>query len=118
MAALGMLVTGAGLALMTSLQRDTSYLPIGIYLFIVGVGSGMFNSPNTAAMMGVVPANRRGIAAGARELQPWWRIGPVSTAWKADPGTVFSWFRSSLFQRGSGAPVMYQEEPLSATIRP
>ena len=35
---------------------------------LVGVGSGMFNSPNTAAMMGTVPANRRGIAAGARTL--------------------------------------------------
>ena len=35
---------------------------------MVGVGSGMFNSPNTAAMMGVVPADRRGIAAGARTL--------------------------------------------------
>jgi len=68
MAALGMLVTGAGIALMTTMQRDTSYLPIGTYMFIVGVGSGMFNSPNTAAMMGVVPAHRRGIAAGARVL--------------------------------------------------
>jgi len=68
MAALGMLVTATGLALMTLLQRDTAYLPIGIYLFIVGIGSGMFNSPNTAAMMGVVPAHRRGIAAGARVL--------------------------------------------------
>ena len=28
----------------------------------------MFNSPNTAAMMGTVPAHRRGIAAGARTL--------------------------------------------------
>jgi len=28
----------------------------------------MFNSPNTAAMMGVVPADRRGVAAGARTL--------------------------------------------------
>jgi hypothetical protein len=28
----------------------------------------MFNSPNTAAMMGVVPAHRRGIAAGARVM--------------------------------------------------
>jgi hypothetical protein len=35
---------------------------------VVGVGSGMFNSPNTAAMMGAVPAHRRGIAAGARTL--------------------------------------------------
>jgi hypothetical protein len=37
-------------------------------MFIVGVGSGMFNSPNTAAMMGTVPPHRRGIAAGARVL--------------------------------------------------
>jgi hypothetical protein len=28
----------------------------------------MFNSPNTAAMMGTVPAHRRGIAAGARMM--------------------------------------------------
>ena len=68
MAALGMLVTAAGLALMTLLERDTGYLAVGIYLFIVGVGSGMFNSPNTAAMMGVVAPHRRGIAAGARVL--------------------------------------------------
>ena len=68
MAALGMLVTGLGLALMTTLERRTAYLPVGIYMFIVGIGSGMFNSPNTAAMMGVVPPHRRGIAAGARVL--------------------------------------------------
>ena len=37
-------------------------------MFIVGIGSGMFNSPNTAAMMGTVPVHRRGIAAGARVL--------------------------------------------------
>ena len=35
---------------------------------LVGIGSGMFNSPNTAAMMGTVPAKRRGIAAGARTM--------------------------------------------------
>jgi hypothetical protein len=37
-------------------------------MFVVGIGSGMFNSPNTAAMMGTVPAHRRGIAAGARMM--------------------------------------------------
>ena len=57
-----------GLALMTTLERDTSYLAAGIYMFIVGIGSGMFNSPNTAAMMGTVAPHRRGIAAGARVL--------------------------------------------------
>ena len=68
MAVAGMLVQAAGLALMTTLQRDTAYLAPGVYMFIVGVGSGMFNSPNTAAMMGTVPPHRRGIAAGARVL--------------------------------------------------
>jgi EmrB/QacA subfamily drug resistance transporter len=68
MAVAGMLVQAAGLALMTTLQRDTAYIAPGVYMFIVGVGSGMFNSPNTAAMMGTVPPHRRGIAAGARVL--------------------------------------------------
>jgi EmrB/QacA subfamily drug resistance transporter len=68
LAVLGMLVTAAGLALMTLLERDTSYWASGSFMFIVGVGSGMFNSPNTAAMMGTVKAQRRGIAAGARVL--------------------------------------------------
>jgi EmrB/QacA subfamily drug resistance transporter len=68
LAVLGMLVTAAGLALMTTLQRDTAYFWPGLYMFIVGIGSGMFNSPNTAAMMGTVAPHRRGIAAGARVL--------------------------------------------------
>jgi EmrB/QacA subfamily drug resistance transporter len=68
LAVLGMLVTAVGLALMTTLGRDTNYAWPGIYMFVVGIGSGMFNSPNTAAMMGVVAPHRRGIAAGARVL--------------------------------------------------
>jgi EmrB/QacA subfamily drug resistance transporter len=68
LAAIGMLVTAAGLAAMTTLQVHTPYWQAGLWLAVVGVGSGMFNSPNTAAMMGVVPAHRRGVAAGARTL--------------------------------------------------
>jgi EmrB/QacA subfamily drug resistance transporter len=68
LAALGMLVTAAGLALMTTLHVDTAYWETGLWMFVVGIGSGMFNSPNTAAMMGTVPADRRGIAAGARVM--------------------------------------------------
>ncbi|MGI9183434.1 MAG: MFS transporter [Solirubrobacteraceae bacterium] len=68
LAVLGMLVTAVGLALMTTLGRNTSYVWPCAYMFIVGIGSGMFNSPNTAAMMGAVAAHRRGIAAGARVL--------------------------------------------------
>ena len=68
LAALGMLVSAVGLAAMTTLGVHTPYWQSALWLLIVGVGSGMFNSPNTAAMMGVVPADRRGIAAGARTL--------------------------------------------------
>jgi MFS family permease len=68
LAALGMVVTAAGLAGMTMLQAHTAYVWSAIWLFVVGVGSGMFMSPNTAAMMGVVPEHRRGIAAGARVM--------------------------------------------------
>jgi EmrB/QacA subfamily drug resistance transporter len=68
MAALGMLVSGAALALMTTLKADSPYWQSMLWLTLVGIGSGMFNSPNTAAMMGSVPVDRRGIAAGARTM--------------------------------------------------
>jgi MFS family permease len=68
LAAAGMLLSAIGLAGMTTLAVHTPYWQSALWLFLVGAGSGMFNSPNTAAMMGVVPAQRRGVAAGARTL--------------------------------------------------
>jgi EmrB/QacA subfamily drug resistance transporter len=66
LAAMGMVVTAVALAGMTVLDVHTGYWVSALWLLVVGIGSGMFNSPNTAAMMGRVPAHRRGIAAGAR----------------------------------------------------
>jgi MFS family permease len=37
-------------------------------MFIVGLGSGMFFSPNTSAIMGAVAPQRRGIAGGVRTM--------------------------------------------------
>jgi MFS family permease len=68
LASVGMLVTALGLGLMTTLGRGTTYVAPAVYMLIVGCGSGMFNSPNTAAMMGTVAPHRRGIASGARVL--------------------------------------------------
>ena len=45
LAAAGMLVTALGLALMTTLEAGTAYWPGALYLALVGIGSGMFNSP-------------------------------------------------------------------------
>jgi EmrB/QacA subfamily drug resistance transporter len=68
LAAWGMVVSALALAGMTTLGVHTAYGWAALWLFVVGVGSGMFNSPNTAAMMGTVPTYRRGIAAGARTM--------------------------------------------------
>ncbi|MGO9489936.1 MAG: MFS transporter [Solirubrobacteraceae bacterium] len=68
LAAIGMLVSAGGLAAMTTLQVDSPYWQSALWLALVGTGSGMFNSPNTAAMMGTVAPDRRGVAAGARTL--------------------------------------------------
>jgi EmrB/QacA subfamily drug resistance transporter len=68
LAAIGMVVGGLALAGMTTLQVDSPGWQSALWLFIVGVASGMFNSPNTAAMMGTVPPYRRGIAAGVRTM--------------------------------------------------
>jgi MFS family permease len=68
MASLGMVVSAAALAGMTTLEQFTPYWQSALWLGIVGIGSGMFNSPNTAAMMGTVQPHRRGIAAGARTM--------------------------------------------------
>jgi hypothetical protein len=68
LAAAGMLVTTLGLVGMTTQQAHSPYIESSVWLALVGIGSGMFNSPNTAAMMGTVHPDRRGIASGARTV--------------------------------------------------
>jgi EmrB/QacA subfamily drug resistance transporter len=68
LSAIGLVVSAAGMAGMATLQVGTPYWLTALWLLIAGVGSGMFNSPNTAAMMGAVPVHRRGIAGGTRMM--------------------------------------------------
>jgi EmrB/QacA subfamily drug resistance transporter len=68
LAVAGMLVTAGGLAGMTTLGVASPFWVSALWLGVVGVGSGMFNSPNTSAMMGAVPPWRRGIASGTRVM--------------------------------------------------
>jgi EmrB/QacA subfamily drug resistance transporter len=68
LAALGMVVSAAALAAMTTLHAHSAFWQSALWLAVVGIGSGLFNSPNTAAMMGAVPDRRRGVAAGARVM--------------------------------------------------
>ena len=66
---LGMLVTAAGLiGMATLIGVNTPYWEIALLMVIVGVGSGIFNSPNTRAIMNSVRPERRGVASGTRAL--------------------------------------------------
>ena len=68
LATLGMLVTAVGLAGLAFIQTDTPLWQLYIWQAIVGAGAGIFNSPNTSAVMGVVPPIKRGIGAGMRAM--------------------------------------------------
>jgi EmrB/QacA subfamily drug resistance transporter len=64
----GMVITGIGLAGLMTLGTDTPYWQLAIWQLVVGAGSGIFNSPNTSAVMGVVPPRKRGAGAGMRMM--------------------------------------------------
>jgi EmrB/QacA subfamily drug resistance transporter len=62
----GMLVSAAGFILLTTLPTDFSFGQFAFYLFLTGVGMGMFAAPNTASIMSSVPPEHRAIASGMR----------------------------------------------------
>ncbi|HEX8161488.1 MAG TPA: MFS transporter [Pyrinomonadaceae bacterium] len=64
LAALGMLVLAAGLVLLGVAAGSASLAPIAGALGVVGLGIGLFVSPNNSALMGAAPRQRQGIAAG------------------------------------------------------
>ncbi len=60
----GMAVLAAGLVLLATAADAPSVAPIVAGLAVVGLGVGVFVSPNNSALMGAAPRNRQGIAAG------------------------------------------------------
>jgi EmrB/QacA subfamily drug resistance transporter len=64
-ATVGVIIQAAALFWFTFLKADTSYVVIAIGLALMGIGGGMFFSPNTSAAMNAAPKNRLGIASGA-----------------------------------------------------
>jgi MFS family permease len=60
----GMMILGIGLLLLSRLGSDAPFGQVVGSLVVVGLGIGIFISPNTSALMGAAPRNRQGIAAG------------------------------------------------------
>lgn len=63
LSSLGMAINTVGLFMLSRLQTDTSVLTIVIISIIIGIGAGLFTTPNNSAVLGAVPPNRRGIAS-------------------------------------------------------
>lgn len=65
----GIAIVAGGLLLMAiTVSPSITYWPMGLALFLVGVGTGTFMTPNTSSIMGSVPAATRGIANGLRSM--------------------------------------------------
>jgi EmrB/QacA subfamily drug resistance transporter len=63
-ATLGMLLLTAGLVCLGLLVQHGALGTIAASLALVGLGVGMFVSPNNSALMGAAPRHRQGIASG------------------------------------------------------
>jgi len=64
LATLGMGCVTVGLFLFSGLNAESSALDVIWRLALVGVGFGLFSSPNTSAVMGSVSQEKLGVAAG------------------------------------------------------
>ena len=62
----GLALNAAALFWFSTLNRDSSYITVLISLFLFGFGMALFFPPNSSAVMGSVPAEKRGVANGIR----------------------------------------------------
>ena len=62
----GMVLTALSFGLLMILPVNFVYPGFAVVLFIMGIASGLFVAPNTAAIMNSVPAESRGAASGMR----------------------------------------------------
>ncbi len=60
----GMALLSLGLFLLSRLGESTPLAQVVLALLVVGLGVGIFVSPNNSALMGAAPGGRQGIAAG------------------------------------------------------
>jgi EmrB/QacA subfamily drug resistance transporter len=61
---LGMAILAVGLYLLSRLGMESPLTTVALSLAVVGLGTGIFVSPNNSALMGAAPRHRQGIASG------------------------------------------------------
>jgi MFS family permease len=66
LATAGMMISAIAFILLAMLPFNFTYFGFASILLVMGLGSGMFASPNTASIMNSVPPENRGAASGMR----------------------------------------------------
>ncbi|OPJ57422.1 MFS transporter [Clostridium oryzae] len=64
----GLIVTSLGLILISTLTERSSVISIVLYIVIMTIGNGMFQSPNNSLVMSTVSKNKLGIAGSINAL--------------------------------------------------
>jgi MFS family permease len=62
----GMSLNAAGFIALSFLPVQFAVLPFSIITFMIGIGQGLFNSPNSTSIMNTVPPHQRGAVGGMR----------------------------------------------------
>jgi EmrB/QacA subfamily drug resistance transporter len=117
-------ITVAGLAMLTigflavsSLDAETTTLGYVLRFLPVGLGMGMFQSPNNSAIMGAAPRDRLGIASGmlavTRTLGQTTGIATLGALWA---GQVFKHAGGVLAGGATVAPIAAQVPALRDTF--
>ncbi|MEM3637514.1 MAG: MFS transporter [Conexivisphaerales archaeon] len=66
LATAGMVIVGASFIALSALSYNFDYRVFALIIFVMGVGNGLFGSPNIAAIMNAIPPEYRGVASGMR----------------------------------------------------
>ncbi len=99
---LGMAILAAGLFLLSRLDFSSAFSRVTLALALVGLGTGVFISPNNSALLGSAPRHRQGIAAGM--LATARNFGMVLGVGFA--GAVFTTVQAANLAAGAGTALM------------
>jgi len=91
-ATFGMVISTIAFLILANIPYNFDYMELGLALFLMGAGLGIFNPPNQTAIMNSVPAQDRGVASGMITTI-------INTAFIASMGIFFTIIIVGLTQR-------------------
>jgi MFS family permease len=89
LSSLGLAVQATGLWLLSGMDGQTTYLSLALALGVVGLGLGIFESPNMSFIMGSIPRSQQGVAGSIASMMRPLGIVLGATGWSL----LFDWRR-------------------------